>query len=434
MIGTGNLTGSQMRLVSSYMNQGFLQGVRVVDCSILGPGAIAGHLVDFGADVIKIEAPGGDYLRQTTWPVVHDSAPDGTERSNSLLHLHVNRGKRSVELDLKKPEAITVFEDLIRASDVVIEGMRPGFLDKRGFTFERLKELNPRVVVCSISGYGATGPYRNLPAHGIAFDAWSGVVQPMVDDQGFARIPNQVNVGITAGPAFAALAIVAALLRARTTGEPASIEIAQSDAAAYFDWYRIETERAYQRPQHEVSGNASDNYERRAPGLGGMWEGVRYQFYASADGHVLFMASEREFWRNFCEGVGRMDLFDRWPGATFADHARGNTELQDELRTIFSQRTTAQWAEFADQHNTTIAPANTPAALLDDPQFRQRMRWVGSDQLGTDQMLLPLHLAGEELPVPTRAPESGAHTVEVLSGLLGYSPELIEQLRSAGAI
>ena len=92
------------------------------------------------------------------------------------------------------------------------------------------------------------------------------------------------------------------------------MELAQSDAAAYMDWYRIETWKSYERPQSEVTGNASDNYERRAPGTAGMYEGVRYQMYESKDGHVLFMASEQAFWKNFCEGVGRMDMFEKWPG------------------------------------------------------------------------------------------------------------------------
>jgi crotonobetainyl-CoA:carnitine CoA-transferase CaiB-like acyl-CoA transferase len=364
-----------------------LEGVKVLDLSILGPGAVGGFLVDLGADVTKIESPAGDYVRQMTWPIINtDDGP------LSLMHLHLNRGKQFLTLDMKTDEGRQQFASMVTDADVVIEGMRPGFLDRIGFGVDRLRELNPRIVVCSISGYGATGPYRNLPSHGVAYDAWAGVVAPVLDEQGFCHIPNQVNVGITAGPAFAALAICAALVRARTTGEPASFEIAQSDAAAYFDWYRIETERAYTRPQSEVTGNASDGHERRGAGLGGMWEGVRYQFYESADGHVLFMASEQSFWRNFCEGIGRTDLFDRWPGSTYADHARGNVELQTELRAIFRTRTTAEWLSFADQHNTTISPANTPASLADDPQFAARMQWVGREELGCEQLAFPLHV------------------------------------------
>jgi crotonobetainyl-CoA:carnitine CoA-transferase CaiB-like acyl-CoA transferase len=130
------------------------------------------------------------------------------------------------------------------------------------------------------------------------------------------------------------------------------MELAQSDAAAYMDWYRIETWRAYERPESEVTGNASDNYERRAPGTAGMREGVRYQMYESADGHVLFMASERAFWRNFCEAVGRLDLFERWPGEEYADHARNNRELQRELRDIFRTKTSAEWIAFGTEVNT----------------------------------------------------------------------------------
>lgn len=367
-----------------------LDGVKVLDLSILGPGAVAGFLVDLGADVTKVEGPTGDYVRQMTWPIINtDDGP------LSLMHLHLNRGKQFVTIDLKTDDGRATLATMVAESDVVIEGMRPGFLDKIGFGFDRLCELNTRIVVCSISGYGATGPYRNLPSHGVAYDAWAGVIAPVVDDDGFCRIPNQVNVGITAGPAFAALAICAALVRARSTGEPAAFEIAQSDAAAYFDWYRIETERAYTRPQSEVTGNASDGHERRQAGLGGMWEGVRYQFYESHDGHVLFMASEQAFWRNFCEGASRMDLFDRWPGSTYADHARGNTELQRELRVIFRSRTTEEWLAFATEHNTTISPVNTPASLPADPQFCERLSWVGRDTLGCEQLAFPLHMTSD---------------------------------------
>lgn len=368
-----------------------LEGVKVLDLSILGPGAVAGFLVDLGADVTKIESPAGDYVRQMTWPIINTR----DEGALSLMHLHLNRGKTFLTLDLKTDEGKDAFADLVAGADVVIEGMRPGFLDKIGFGFDRLKELNSKIVVCSISGYGATGPYRNLPSHGVAYDTWSGSVKPEIDELGFCTTPDFPNIGITAGPAFAALAICAALVRARSTGQPACFEIAQSDASAYFDWYRIESERAYTRPQSEVTGNPSDNFERRPAGLKGMREGVRYQLYESADGHVLFMASEQAFWKNFCEGIGRMDLFDRWPGSKYADHARGNRELQGELRDIFRSRSSAQWLEFANTHNTTIAPVNTPATLPDDPQFQARMTWVGRDTLDCDQLAFPLHLQGE---------------------------------------
>ena len=404
---------------------GLLAGVRVLDLSLLGPAALAAHLVDFGAEVIKIEAPSGDYVRQMTWPIV-----EGT----SLMHLHINRGKESLVLDLKNPEALAVFEELIAKSDVIIEAMRPGFLDKRGFTHERLREINPAIVFCSISGYGATGPYRDLPAHGVAFDSWAGQVNPVVDADGFCRTPDQTNIGITAGPAFGALAVLAALVRARTTGEGAYMEIAQSDAAAYFDWYRIESWKAYEQPTDVVTGNASDNFERRKPGLGGMWEGVRYQFYASADGHVLFMASEQSFWKNFCVGMGREDLFKLYPGSKYADHARGNSELQEELRRIFLTRTSAEWLQFATENNTTIAPVNTPQTVINDPQFIDRFTWTTMQQTGCEQLMFPLNIAGEEAPIPTKAPGIGEHTDAVLRRVLGYEAQRLAALHESGAL
>jgi crotonobetainyl-CoA:carnitine CoA-transferase CaiB-like acyl-CoA transferase len=331
---------------------------------MLGPAAITTHLADLGAEIIKVEPPQGDYVREMTWPIV-----EGV----SLMHLHVNRGKRSLTLDLRRPEAVEVYLDLVRGADAVVEAMRPGGLERRGLGYDRLREVNPRIVFCTISGYGMTGPYKEMPSHGIAYDVWAGLVNPQVDADGFSYMPEHPSVGMHAGPLFGALGILAGIVRARSTGEGCRLEIAQSDAAAAMDWLRSETWKAYERPESEVTGNKSDNYERRAPGTAGMQEGVRYQFYRTADGrHVLFMASEQEFWRNFCEGVDRLDLFERWPGSRYGDHARGNTELRGELQRIFETRTSAEWIELGDKVNTPIAPVNTPKTLASDPQFIDR--------------------------------------------------------------
>ncbi len=284
-----------------------------------------------------------------------------------------------------------------------------------------------------MSGYGATGPYRDLPSHGVAYDAWAGTSQPVVDDEGFCHIPDAASIGIVAGPAFGAMGILAALVRAERTGIGACMEIAQSDASAYFDWYRIETWKGYdERPQSEVAGNPTDGGERRAPGLGGMWEGVRYQYYESSDGHILFMASEQLFWKNFCDAVGRMDLFEKWPGQKLADHARGNKELQAELRDIFRTRTSKEWTDFGVEFNTTICPVNTARTIRDDPQFQDRFTWVSRDQLIADEVLFPLHLEGEELPIPTPAPTVGEHSDEVLTRVLGYDAQRLATLRGDG--
>ncbi|MDG1366192.1 MAG: CaiB/BaiF CoA-transferase family protein [Acidimicrobiales bacterium] len=403
---------------------GLLSNIRVIESSLLGPGHVATFFADLGADVIKVESPQGDYIRQMTWPII-----DGV----SLLHLHTHRGKRSITLNLKSDEGVELYKELVRDADVVVEAQKPGALASFGLGYDVLKEINPTLVFATLSGYGSTGPYRDMPSHGIAYDTWAGIVQPVVDDEGFCRIPPTMpNVGINVGPMVAAMGILAGIIKARETGEGCEMEFAQSDAAAYMDWYRIESERAYLRPEDEVTGNPADNYERRPAGLAGMWEGVRYQMYEASDGHVLFMASEQAFWRNFCQGVDRMDLFDRWPGSKYADHAKGNIELQRELQAIFTTRTCQEWLAFSEEHVTTIAPVNTTANIGDDPQFQHRMGFYPTEALGCEQLPLPAFVNGEPLPCPTMAPTVGEHTDEVMAEI-GKSADVIEALRDGGA-
>jgi crotonobetainyl-CoA:carnitine CoA-transferase CaiB-like acyl-CoA transferase len=402
-----------------------LESVRIIECSMLGPGAITTTLADLGADVIKVEPPSGDYIREMTWPIV-----EGT----SLMHLHISRGKRSITLDLRTEEGREVFLELVKGADAVIEAMRPGGLERRGVGYDACRAVNPRIVFCTISGYGMTGPYRDMPSHGIAYDVWAGLVQPVRTEDGFCAIPEHPSVGIHAGPLFGALGVLAGITRARATGEPCQLEIAQSDAAAAMDWLRSETYKAYERPESEVTGNKADGYERRAPGTAGMRDGVRYQFYETADGHILFMASEREFWENFCTGIGRPDLFERHPGSKYADHARGNTELRAELAEIFKSRTTAEWVALGSEADTPIAPVNTPKTLADDPQFQDRLPWIPKEQVGNDQVPSPIKLIGEQLPAPAKAPTLGQHTDAVLREVLGLDDARIAELRDHGAL
>jgi len=350
-----------------------LGSVRIIECSMLGPGAITTTLADLGADVIKVEPPSGDYIREMTWPIV-----EGT----SLMHLHISRGKRSITIDLRTEAGREVFLELVKGADAVIEAMRPGGLDRRGVGYEACKAVNPSIVFCTISGYGMTGPYKDMPSHGIAYDVWAGLVQPVTTDDGFCAIPEHPSVGIHAGPLFGALAVLAGITRARATGEPCQLEVAQSDAAAAMDWLRSETYKAYERPESEVTGNKADGFERRAPGTAGMRDGVRYQFYETSDGHILFMSSEREFWENFCKGIGRPDLFERHPGSKYADHARGNPK----------------------------------------------------ERVGNDQVPSPIKVIGEALPLPTKAPTAGQHTADVLREVLGYDDDRIASLRERGAL
>ncbi|MBM5810364.1 MAG: CoA transferase [Gammaproteobacteria bacterium] len=401
-----------------------LAGVRVIESSILGPAAITTALADLGADVIKVETPAGDYIREMTWPII---------QGVSLMHYHLNRGKRSAVLNLKTEAACEIYRELVRRADIVIEASRPGALARFGLGYENLAAINPRIVFCSVSGYGMTGPYKDMPSHGIAYDTWSGIVIPAYDEDGFCYIPEHVSIGINAAPLYGGLAVLAAVIRARATGAGAFLDLAQSDAAAAFDWYRSESYMAYARPEDVVTGNKADGWQRRPVATAGMKEGVRYQIYESADGHVLFMASEQAFWKNFCEGVARPELFERWPGSKYADHARGNRELQAILRDLFRTRSSREWLDFGVSQNVPIAPVNTPRNLVDDPQFRARFRILPHERHGADQLGFPVRFIGEELPAPDCAPSAGQHTEAVLREVLGWDDARCTAARKAGA-
>ena len=402
-----------------------LDGIRVIESTLLEPASLGALLADLGADVIKVEPPGeGDYVRRMAWPII-----DGV----SILHWHCNRGKRSLALDLRQPDAVDIYLDLVRGAHVVIEGMRPGALARRGLTYERMCEVNPAVVYVTLSGYGETGPYREMPAHGIAFDTWGAVAPIERDADGFVYLGDHVSIGTKTAPVWAAFGVLAALVQAKATGRGARLDVAQSDAAAAANWLRIEGFRAYERPQSEVTGNASDNYERRTPGVAGLKDGVRYQCYETSDGYILFMASEREFWQNFCNGIGRPEMFEANPGEKYADHALGNTALRAELRDVFRSRTTQQWIDFGVEVNTPIAPVHDPKTIVRDPQFHDRFPWWPAADHGTDLMPNPIKFVGASPVKPRKAPTPGEHSDEVLAEL-GLAPARIEALRAAGTI
>ena len=392
----------------------FLDDLRVVEVALLAPNMLGMHLADLGAEVIKVEPPGaGDYTRQV-----------GAARAGGLsfLHLRWNRGKRSIVIDLRTPEGADVFRDLVRASEVVIEGMRAGALERRGLGTDELHAVNPALVVCCLSGFGQTGPYRDLATHGVAYDAYAGLAEPVATADGLPAIPRHFHdIGTQAGALYATSAVLAAVLRARATGEGASIDVAQADAAVAWSAGRIDP---------VLSGAAGT----RGPDLA---ESVRYQYYGTADGRtILFQASERHFFERFCRAVGREDLLAGPTGAEFGEHASGDRALRAELAALFATRTQAAWVQLFVDADVAGAPVHAAGELPDDPQFRARARIIAQDHPVAGPLRLlgsPVHADG--LPgSPAPAPSAGQHTDEILTGVLAYDAERIAELRHSGAI
>ena len=264
---------------------------------MFAPDAVGMHLADLGAEVIKVEQPGiGDPARLLGKPY----------RGESPATRRWNRGKHSITLDLSHPDGVDVFRDLVAVSDAVVEGMRAGALARRGVGYHDLLAVNPRLVFASVSGWGSDGPYAHLGSHGLAFDAFAGLAPPRLVDGRPARPLGHVWTGLEAGPLYAALAIVAAILRARSTDMPSSIEVSEADAAAVWNGWRIAYDAAVAR-----YGEAPDDPDQRelvnalevaAEGAGRPGDhdltatDVRYQYYKASDGHILLMATEQKFW------------------------------------------------------------------------------------------------------------------------------------------
>ncbi len=188
------------------------------------------------------------------------------------------------------------------------------------------------------------------------------------------------------------------------------MEVSQSTAAAYFNWQSIEGHLINEK---EAKREGKTN-TARPPGAAGMAESVRYQYYSTKDGCLLFMPSERKFWQNFCAAIGRNDIFDAHPGAQYADHARGNHELRRILTDLFLTRTTDEWLKVGLEHNIPMAPVNTIQQVLEDRHFKEAIQWYPAHGNESDTMATPVRFLDEPLRPAAKAPEPGQHQKEVL--------------------
>ncbi|GMU78314.1 MAG: CoA transferase [Acidimicrobiia bacterium] len=401
------------------MHAPLLHGLRVVEVAILAPNMVGMHLADLGADVIKVEVPGrGDYTHSVGYL---------RKGGLSFLHLRWNRGKRSVAIDLRSPEGAEVFLDLVRKSEVVIEGMRAGALAKRGLGYERLREVNPAIVFCATSGFGQTGPFRDLATHGVAYDAYAGLALPERTEEGFPSIPsNYKDIGTQAGALYAAMGILAAVTRARATGEGAFIDVAQADAAVSWSAGALDAVMS----DAVAPGGGT-------PGPPPMRDAVRYQYYDTSDGRtILFQASERHFFVRFCTAIGREDLLEGDLGSEFGEHASGDLELRRQLADIFATRTQQEWVDFLLEVDVPGAPVHRVVELPHDPNFTARADIVEHDHPVAGHLRLlgsPVKTDAPRAPIGP-APSTGQHTDEILRNLLGYDPGRIGTLRATGTV
>ncbi|WP_109529532.1 MULTISPECIES: CaiB/BaiF CoA transferase family protein [Nocardia] len=398
-----------------------LSGVRILEVAQLAPASVGGHLADLGAEVIKVESgPLGDPVRVGGSRAV--GAPDGP----AFMHLRWNRGKRSVSLDLRSPRGRRAFLDLARSCDAVIEGMRGGYLDWLGVGYERLRQVNPSIVLCTVSGMGSDGPYRTLGTGGPVFDAYAGLRTVNTPDEppteGMAGSTTPA-IAMYALGAYGAMGVLAALRKAAATGAGAHIEVAGIDIAAAWMPDLIDAElnrdRSIPRPTWLPDGRLPD------------WP--RLEAYRTKDGEaILFGSHVEKFWRNFLVAVGRADLVEV-DLTTVDEGASARAELVwRALTEIFAERTRAQWVELFLEHEIAGGPVNSITDMLADPHFtaRENTYRVEYDGVGELEFLVsPVRVAGEKF-APDLPPRLAADTVEVLREIAGYDDARIAALGS----
>ncbi len=389
-----------------------LSNIRVIELSVLIPCSTVGmYLADLGADVVKIESPGkGDYQRQI------GAGPKGV----SMTFLGLNRNKRSLTLDLKRPEGREALRRLAQRADVVVEGFRPGVAKRLGVDYETVKGWRPEIVYCALSGFGQDGPYATMASHGANLDSVAGALPVARRPDGSPSMSNQWrSLSVTAGPLFAAMAILASLNQRHVTGAGQYIDVASSEGALAFSNGRMVA---------------------AANGVAGIdWEGqarARYNIYETRDGkRVVICCLEEHFWRNLCTAIGRPDLL-RSAESDRLSFSESDEALRQELARVFKQRTRDEWVKLFVEANVAGGPVNGPGDLAADPHLASH-RLLGETEHPEGGLVTlfttPIRLAGQRFNFRRPPPRQGQHTDEVLAEL-GYTPGEIALLRQAKVV
>lgn len=390
-----------------------LEGLQVLDLSRLLPGGFCSlMLADFGADVLKVEDTGmGDYIRWA--PPYYEGAE---ESARSALYLALNRGKRSIRIDLKQDAGREVLLRLARDADVLLESFRPGVLDRLGVGYERLREENPGLVYCAISGYGRDGPYRGRSGHDMNYLGLAGMLGLTGEPDGVPVQPAGQIADVGGGALMACFGILAALRERERSGEGQVVDVSMTDGA--LSWLAMVAGRYFR-----------DGEVPRRGGLelaGGL---ICYRPYACRDGHVTLGALEPKFWRAFCVGVGREDLVER-------QFDQPGSEAHAEVERIFLARTRDEWTAFAADHDCCLEPVLALDEALDSELVRVREMVVEVEQPGAGavrQLGVPVKLSRTPGRPAGPGPGLGEHTADALRAA-GYSDDEVEALERGGAV
>jgi crotonobetainyl-CoA:carnitine CoA-transferase CaiB-like acyl-CoA transferase len=407
-----------------------LEGIRVIECNRVAPGSLATVLLaDMGADVIRVVEPtpanpdlaaGADATRKA------DAARDMDKRRRRAGYW-VDRNKRSLSLDLKKPEAQEVLRRLASQADVLVEGFRPGVMKRLGADYETLSALNPGLVYCSLSGFGQDGPYRDFPAHDINYLSLAGVLNQLGQPGEPPTIPLNLVADYAGASMHGALGVMFALFARERTGKGQLVDVSYLDAT-------ISLLSAV--PSFMAFFGGGPEPQRGV----GTFDGSRpyYTTYECGDGKLLSIGStEPHLWHNFCDAVDRPDLkaAQLMPGEGLRGPRPEQTAAKDEVAALLRTRSRDEWYDVLTKADVCVGKVYDPHEVFEDPQVRHREMALEVDVDGASALNpgVAIKLTGTPGGVRFPTPLPGAHTDEILESL-GYSPSEIIAMRQRGAV
>jgi len=396
---------------------GVLDGIKVLELARVPPAEMPGMIMaDMGADVLKIETPEPDRQHDERWV-------------RQTIHAFVNRNKRSMALNMKAPEGQAIFQKLARNADVIVEGFRPGVMDRLGAGYEALRKNNPRLIYCSLSGFGQDGPYKNYPAHDMNYLSLAGVLN-LIGEAGSKKpvIPLNLVADYAGASLHGALGIVLALYARERTGRGQHVDISYLDTT-------LSLLAATPNMRFFFSDGVAP---RRGEGfLGGSYP--YYAIYETRDGKLLTIGcTEPWLWENFCKAIGHPEFtrFARQPDQFVRAANAEESAARDAIEAIIKTRDRDDWYDFLVKHDVCVGKVYDVEEMVADPQINHRQMIVDVEHPThgrVRQFGIAIKLSETPGTIRTAAPLSGEHTEAILKDL-GLGTEDIAGLRQRKVI
>jgi len=395
---------------ANYTNNQPLRGIRVLDLSRVLAGPYCSMMLgDLGAEVIKIEQPEvGDGTRQWGPPF---------KGGESAYFICLNRNKKSITINLKHPEGIKIIKELVKKSDVLIENFRHGMMDKLGLNYEILKKVNPKLIYCSISAFGSTGPYRDLPGYDFLIQAMGGIMSITGEPTGTPMKVPVAIVDVTAA-LYATSAILAALIYREKTGKGQKVETSLLEAQVA---WLVNVGSNYL-----ISGKVPKRYGNAHPNI------VPYQAFKTKDEYIALAIGNDSQWKKFCELAGIKELAENSKFKTNPKRVENREELIEILNKVMLKKRGEKWIKLCRDNGIPCGPINTIDKVFSDPQVLNRDMVVEVNHPSAGKIKLagiPMKLSHTPALIKTSPPLLGEHNNEILSNLLGYDEEKILYLR-----